>query len=347
MAKMLLFLVVVGGLTLFALQNLEPISLVILGSQTLALPLAVWILTAIAAGAITMVAIAVIQRASAAWSQPPLRRRQTAASFGFTADDPYSPDPPPRRTDRQTGDRTTRNVAQSSQEDEWENPRQYDDWDDWANREPTPQPRPASTEQQSWRRSVPEPPTEEDLIEDQFYAEDQFYNDTPRRTTRYQDAQPQEPDYEPDVPPFTPEPEPYYQPNPAYRDDDDYDDEAWDDWEEEPTPSTSSRKTTPDRVEQPPPPDHKDFEVKQEPKTVYQSGSVYSYSYRDADKSGTGKKESVYDADYRVIVPPAQANVNPTPSPSPQPDTHSPSAANSGSPAATDDDDWGVDDDNL
>jgi hypothetical protein len=46
------------------------------------------------------------------------------------------------------------------------------------------------------------------------------------------------------------------------------------------------------------------YEVDQKPKSGGQSGSAYSYSYRDPDKSGVGKRESVYDADYRVIVPP-------------------------------------------
>ncbi len=51
------------------------------------------------------------------------------------------------------------------------------------------------------------------------------------------------------------------------------------------------------------------YEVDQKPKSGSQSGSSYSFSYRDTDKSGVGKRESVYDADYRVIVPP------PTPAP--------------------------------
>jgi hypothetical protein len=46
------------------------------------------------------------------------------------------------------------------------------------------------------------------------------------------------------------------------------------------------------------------YEVDQKPKSGSQSGSSYSFSYRDSDKSGVGKRESVYDADYRVIVPP-------------------------------------------
>lgn len=45
-------------------------------------------------------------------------------------------------------------------------------------------------------------------------------------------------------------------------------------------------------------------EVSSEPKSGYQSGSVYSYSYREPSNSGVGKTEAVYDANYRVIKPP-------------------------------------------
>lgn len=57
-----------------------------------------------------------------------------------------------------------------------------------------------------------------------------------------------------------------------------------------------------------------DFEVKREPETRSQSGSVYSFSYRrsedDQPESAqptakpTAKPGEVYDADYRVITPP-------------------------------------------
>jgi uncharacterized integral membrane protein len=36
------------------------------------------------------------------------------------------------------------------------------------------------------------------------------------------------------------------------------------------------------------------------------SDSAYSYSYREPKNTGVGKTESVYDADYRVIIPPYQ-----------------------------------------
>ncbi|MEA5502553.1 LapA family protein [Halotia wernerae UHCC 0503] len=52
------------------------------------------------------------------------------------------------------------------------------------------------------------------------------------------------------------------------------------------------------------------YERQQEPKSGSQSGSVYSYSYREPKNTAAGKTESVYDADYRVIVPPYQPPAN-------------------------------------
>ncbi|HEY9836653.1 MAG TPA: hypothetical protein V6D27_07120 [Vampirovibrionales bacterium] len=56
-----LLLVVLGGLTIFALQNTSPsLSLVFLGMRSIALPLSVWILAAIALGVVTAIAIATL-----------------------------------------------------------------------------------------------------------------------------------------------------------------------------------------------------------------------------------------------------------------------------------------------
>ena len=68
-------------------------------------------------------------------------------------------------------------------------------------------------------------------------------------------------------------------------------------WETEEAVTPSTAKTN---VNQP----LKDYEVKQEPKTQSWSGSSYSFGYRDGQNSRIGKSESVYDADYRVIIPP-------------------------------------------
>ncbi len=49
-----------------------------------------------------------------------------------------------------------------------------------------------------------------------------------------------------------------------------------------------------------------DYEVNQQPASTSKSGSVYSYTYREKGKSEVGKTDGVYDANYRVIVPPYQ-----------------------------------------
>ncbi len=89
-----------------------------------------------------------------------------------------------------------------------------------------------------------------------------------------------------------------------------------DDWDfdENSTPSPQNTKVK----------DSNTYERQQEPTAGSKSGSVYSYSYQEPKNSGVGKTESVYDADYRVIVPP-----------------HQPSTAKD-----SEDDDWGFFDDN-
>jgi hypothetical protein len=46
------------------------------------------------------------------------------------------------------------------------------------------------------------------------------------------------------------------------------------------------------------------YEKAQPERKGSQSGSTYSFSYKDTKASGAGRPESVYDADYRVITPP-------------------------------------------
>lgn len=77
-------------------------------------------------------------------------------------------------------------------------------------------------------------------------------------------------------------------------------DEEWDIEEppKEGTTTTSVRDSTEaDRV------NRTAYEAPQNPVNRPPSG-VYSYSYRESDRSGAGKSETVYDANYRVITPP-------------------------------------------
>lgn len=101
--------------------------------------------------------------------------------------------------------------------------------------------------------------------------------------------------------------------------------EEWDDYEQ-PSAGTSSPR---DVGTQP-----RNFEVRQEPKSSSQSGSVYSYSYREPSDSGVGKTEAVYDANFRVITPPYRKPVENQNS-------------DDWESKAEDDEDWGFDDDEL
>lgn len=54
-----------------------------------------------------------------------------------------------------------------------------------------------------------------------------------------------------------------------------------------------------------------DYEANQQPTSTSKSGSVYSYTYREKGKSEVGKTDGVYDANYRVIIPPSQKSSAP------------------------------------
>ncbi|WP_414512844.1 LapA family protein [Nostoc sp. PCC 9305] len=75
-----------------------------------------------------------------------------------------------------------------------------------------------------------------------------------------------------------------------------------DDWnfdeksEEAPIPNSQAQQ----------PRDSTTYERQSEAKSSSRSGSVYSYSYREPKNTAAGKTESIYDADYRVIIPPYQ-----------------------------------------
>ncbi|HLO88826.1 MAG TPA: LapA family protein [Nostocaceae cyanobacterium] len=70
----------------------------------------------------------------------------------------------------------------------------------------------------------------------------------------------------------------------------------FDDWETDNNEDSDWEET-----EQP-----KTYDRPQTPRSGSQSGSVYSYSYKEPKNTAAGKTESVYDADYRVIIPPYQ-----------------------------------------
>ncbi len=197
--RIVLLLLVLGGLSLLLAQNWLPVlQLVFLGMRSQALPLAIWILIGVAAGALTSLLITALFRLSNYVAAQHLLRRRgrdvetTQRSSGTQRPDaPSSANPrPPLHTNP--------------------NPSDASDWD--------------------------------------------------------QDST--------------------------------QDDEDWG-FEDDPVPTRNP--TSQDNIR-----DYTTYERQQQPKSGSQSGSVYSYSYREPKNSGVGKTESVYDADYRVITPPYQ-----------------------------------------
>lgn len=79
------------------------------------------------------------------------------------------------------------------------------------------------------------------------------------------------------------------------------------------------------------PQETRDYEQHQQPSKSSKTGSVYSYSYRETSKSGVGSADEVYDANYRVIIPPYQKSPPP-----PQKDKED-----------NEDEDWGFEDDDF
>jgi uncharacterized integral membrane protein len=301
MVRAIVLLVILASLALFVLQNLAPLPLVILGLQTQALPLGVWVLGAIGAGAFSTLVISTFFKVSNSFATPRPRRRPTAtrpaervaSTTASSWSPPWSSSPPkPKASSTSSASR----YASTRSGDDWEPRPPLEEWEDWDGYEqPTPPPPKANASSQSYSQS---PPTSE-----------------PYR--RYNAYEPTPPVEEP---------------------------EEWDDWDEyesdpadrEPVDRAAgdrrSREDVDDEVYQT---RRTDFEVKQEPKSRSQSGSVYSYSYRGPDEAV--EKEDVYDAEYRVITPPYR------------PEEETPEPIDSASSRTADDwedgEDWGDEED--
>lgn len=119
--RLFLLLVLLGGLSLLLAQNWSPIlPLVFLGMTTQALPLAVWILISVVAGAFTSLLIAGLFKLSNYFvraSSPQSRRTPVAAQRSEA----------PRTTARPSQPDT--NSASSKPDDDWDANTTTDDWD--------------------------------------------------------------------------------------------------------------------------------------------------------------------------------------------------------------------------
>lgn len=290
MIRVAILLLIVAGLVIFALQNLSPIPLVVLGIR-ITLPLAAWVLGAMAAGAVTTLLLS----GFSSLSRSAAVRRSTQP--GATRS-PWSSASP-----RDSGSARPRNAAGFSptdrrNTDDWEASTR-DEWDDWAQESP-PRRSAASAPKTEIRDTAAETWANEENYQERRRWSPWSLGDEPRPQSRnYQDSY-------------------------------------------EGTPRDSAR---PLPVDPPVQPQRTEFETPQSPTTQQQTGSVYSYSYREPQdpparkpnevrKTEVRKTNEVYDAEFRVLIPP----YNPVAPPAPEPPAPPPAADD-------DDDDWGLDDD--
>ncbi len=240
----IIILVIIGGLILFAGQNLSPsIALTFLGFQSSALPLSVWILIAIAGGFFSAIVISSLFQLSQSLAEPN-----------------------PKSSSRQPQPSPSSRVEVDQENDfEFDQPktRQWQEYPSPASEPVKPQQSvPTTSLAADWETEVqPLNPT--------WDGQPQTVQSSERFNLEKEDIEPANTDTI-----------------------DDFEDEG-EDWIED-EPENQAERT---------------YEVEQTPQTESWSGSVYSYGYRDQGESGVGKSESVYDADYRVIVPPPATQI--------------------------------------
>lgn len=331
-----LLLLILGGLVLFVLQNWTPVlPLVILGTPSQPLPLAFWMMTAIAAGALTTIVIAGLFRITAFTAAP--RKRSNRRPWNM----PPSPvngrpgwDVPPTDAADVPFRATDPTATRIQSDDDWEGTARAA-WDDWEAPEPAA---PTDVRRvESPRRSEDYRPDAPPQPFDRTHADEEIFDRLEPEEPPIYDA-PYEvyrPPYserfdrtasEPEYPPPDYWQSPYPEPPDSEPESAEPEPEVWDDWEEE-----ADENREDDRPIAPPEPQRPIVEVQQEPKTRYRSGTVYSYSYRDdepssspVDSSSNISRDDASAQNDRVIIPP-----------SPHPDAVTDAA----------DEDWGFEDD--
>ena len=272
-------LVIVVGLTIFSLQNVEPVlSLVFLGVRSPQAPFSIWILLSMATGVVTSLLISGLLGFSNYLSQPRGRTDRNSGGRNTFAEDnrtPYAASPPPRKQeiDPNRDRENSQTQGATSYRTEYGTPTGYS--------------------ARTFQQETPNPAVAKDFAQSATYAapddEDDWVSDGSKSGS-------------------------------VGSDDD------WGDDRDLPAgPQVNDVAGANPR----------DYEANQEPKSKSWAGSVYSYGYRDPNQSGVGQTESVYDAEYRVLVPPID--------PIPKPDR----AQAPKNPSVETEDDWGLDQDDV
>ncbi|MFQ3627552.1 MAG: hypothetical protein SNJ57_13875 [Cyanobacteriota bacterium] len=289
MRPILLFLFI-ALLAIVVLQNLSPVvALTFLGMQTVALPLAVWLLGAVLAGAITTVLVATLIRFLAKGRSPRRKARRPSRRPSGTQGEPWTPPPwtggwtkplDPEPVDRAGSASRPSESAWAAAEDDWENPRSGNDWDDWDDAPP----RTSAAGSRTVIQDVPyreiSPPIEPEPAyqERPYEAAEAAYPYRPYEAEAAESAY----QYRPyDVVEEPSEPNSSgYQYRPYLDEEPEEEREIWDDWEEEPP----AKPAPPSPPEEPPAePRRPIVEINREPETGYRAGTVYSFSYRRAE----------------------------------------------------------------
>ena len=280
--RAVVFLLVTGGLVLFAVQNASPWhSLALFGMRTQPLPLSFWLVAAIAAGAITtllMVGLFNLYGPEFRPKSPKMGRvgakssRMGGASHsdGRSVQTKSSRGRPPEFPIGSAGSAASPNWTSNdtTEAQDWDTFKPPAQWDEWGQSpEPsmgvdTPNQDVSSTQGKSRRPS---------RRQKEQYAVEESFEEIAGGWDEYEEST-----YE----------APAYIPRGGSPVDDALDDisTGWDGYKE------PHDKPTP-----PPPP--KDYEVKQAPKTVYRSGSLYSYSYDKPEEPNADSIEDAYPAD--------------------------------------------------
>lgn len=160
MVKPFLFLFVIVALAVLLLSNLAPVSLTILGIKTLALPLGIWIVGAIAAGAFTTVIISGLFSLSRPASSGRRPKRSTSSRSSSSPRAPWANwNNPQAAASTQTSSSKESAYSSSSSRrggDDWGSGESKEEWEDWSNdQEPTdrqfqPQTQVRDTEDDDW-----------------------------------------------------------------------------------------------------------------------------------------------------------------------------------------------------
>lgn len=327
--NLLVTVVVIAGLVVFAIQNLSPaLPLVVLGMRTLTFPLAFWLMGAIALGSLTaLFLIGLIA--------PTLTSKRNHSRYATNVP-PRSPrDPYTERnstwtqpSDSTVADADLRDRAASRSEadsvpnsgtakESWQAWNQFttNRWDDWNRATAAESDDEAKSSGKGKGRKLRGREKERFVVEESFNEISEGWDEA-----AFNDR--------------------FVQRGGSYVEDS-LDDlaEGWDDYDDD----------------SPLPPPSRDYERPQTPRSVFQSGTVYSYRYRDEDEQVTPRPSSryaanpspdededweeraddyedeyedevvdrdnlgspqvgpdgVYDADYRVIIPPYRPLDNP------------------------------------